>query len=320
MGAVGKIVTVGVCVIALTFLVFGGYLWYSNWKVEIMKIPPKAPTDLTAKPMSAIQIKLTWRDNSNNENGFLLYRDDKKIAELSENAKSYVDTGLRPATSYRYEIKAYNQAGESDIALCLVKTSNPPIVVWIDKVGVHENGEEGELFREFSLLGEPGEGEVQVGLVVSDGNNVVQVRLPTKGFYKLKKDQAVQVNLPLFETKEIGNYLRIYAIAYEDDGGFGEQLIYKALDIATGSYINMPTSILLKLAGVDFAKIYAEIFGAEDDWLGSYISECNISSNWGVGNYVDIQCKRDNGNIGLRLWFRVLCPVYNYSSEKNPSQ
>ena len=77
--------------------------------------------------------------------------------------------------------------------MCSVKTLNPPILVWLDKIGVHENGEEGELFREFSLLGEPGEGETQVGLVVSDGKNTVEKHFPDKGFYKLKKDETIQV-------------------------------------------------------------------------------------------------------------------------------
>jgi len=316
----GKAIKIGILLVALIFLALGGYLWYTNWKTEIMKIPPKAPSELIARPVSATQVKLNWKDNSNNEIGFSLYRDGKRVTELSENTKAYVDTKLKPATTYSYEIYAYNQAGESDIIVCSVKTLNPPILVWLDKIGVHENGEEGELFREFSLFGEPGEGEIQVGLVVSDGKNTVEKRFPGKGFYKLKKDETIQVGSLLFETGEVGDYLRLYAIAYEDDGGLGEQLIYRALDIATGSYIGMPTSILLTLSGVDFAKIYAEIFGAEDDWLGSYVSEWTYTDNWGVGKYVDIKCKKDDGDVGLRLWFRIICQEYDYSSENTPSQ
>ncbi len=285
-----------------------------------MKVPPEAPDDLNAEPLSAIRINLNWEDKSNNENGFILYRDSATIVYLPENATEYIDSGLKPATKYQYAIKAYNQAGESDVIVCSVKTFNPPILVWLDKIGVHENGEEGELFREFTLLGKPGEGEVQVGLVVSDGKTTIEQRLPDKGSYKLKRDQIVQVRFLLFETKEVGDYLRLFAIAYEDDGGLGEQMIYKILDIATGSYIGMPTSILLTLSGVDFAKIYSEIFGAEDDWLGTYVSDWTSSDNWGVGRYFDIECKKEDGDIGLRLWFRVECPVYDYSSDKATPQ
>lgn len=316
----GKVIKIGILLIAVAFLILGGCLLYSNWKTSIMRIPPKAPSDLIAKPISSTQVKLTWKDNSNNENGFLLYRDGKKVAELRENTKSYEDSGRRPATNYRYEIKAYNLAGESDIVQCSIKTLNPPIVVWIDKIGVHENGEEGELFREYDILGRPGKGEVRVGFVITDGKTSTEKTLPNKGTYELLRDEVVAVGLPMYQTSEVGDHLRLYATAYEEDGGFGEQLIYKALDMATGSYMDMPTSILFKLAGVDFSKIFADIFGAEDDWLGSYISEWTSVNNWGVGSYADIKCKRENGNIGLRLWFRVVCPVYDYSSEKTISQ
>jgi hypothetical protein len=301
-------------VFALLMLTLGGYLWYTHWKADIMKIPPKAPTNLVAEPLSATEVRLTWVDNSDSELGFKIVRNGQVIRYLSQDVEEYVDRELKPATNYDYQIKAYNQAGESDTMLYSVKTLNPPIIVWIDKIGVHENGEEGELFREFSLLGEPGEGEIQVGLIVSDSKNTIEKRLPEKGCYKLKRDQVIQVNSLLFESKEVGDYLRFFATAYEDDGGLGEQMIYKVLDIATGSYIGMPTSILLTLSGVDFAKLYGELFGAEDDWLGTYVSEWTSSDNWGVGKYDDVECKKDDGDVGLRLWFRIECPVYDYSS------
>lgn len=315
-----KPIQITICVIALAFLALGGWLWYYNWNIGIMRIPPKTPSNLTAKPLSAIQVKLTWQDNSNNELGFVLYRNGRKLAELERNVNEYVDSKLRPATSYGYEVKAYNHAGESDVVDCSVKTLNPPIVVRIDKIGVHENGEEGELFREYDLLGKPGKGEVKVGIVVTDNITVVQQSFPGNGTYELLRDEVVSVNSPLFETQEVGDRLRIVATAYEADGGFEEQLIYKALGIITGSYLDMPTSILFKLAGVDFAKIYADMFGAENDLLGTYVADWTSSDNWGVANYIDISCKRPNGNIGLRLWFTILCPVYDYASENATTQ
>lgn len=310
----GKGIRISLLLIALAFLALGGYLWYSNWKTSIMKIPPEAPSDLIAEPLSAAQVKLTWKDNSNNEQGFRLYRDGVIIADLPENTNEYEDTELKPATNYNYEIEAYNQSGKSDIILCSVKTLNPPIVVWIDKIGVHDNGEEGELFREF------GRGEIYIGVIVSDNITTIKNSLPNKGHYSLKRDEVIGVGVKVFDTKEVGEYLRLVVMGYEDDGGFGEQLIYKALDMATKSYMGGPVSILLTLSGVDFTEIYSEIFGAEDDWLGTYASEWTSSDNWGVNEYVDIECKKDDGNVGLRLWFRVECPVYDYSSEESAPQ
>lgn len=143
-----KEILVLILVVAIAFLSLGGYLLYSNWQISIMRIPPKAPSELVATPSSAIEVKLTWKDNSNNENGFLLCRDGEKIVELQKNTRTYVDSGRRPATTYRYEIKAYNLAGESDMVLSSVRTLNPPIQIWLEKIGVDECGEEGESFRE----------------------------------------------------------------------------------------------------------------------------------------------------------------------------
>lgn len=301
-------------VLALLLIGFAVSILYENWKADLMRKPPETPTNLIAKPISATQVELTWEDNSNNELGFRVYRDGVVIADLKENTEKYEDMKLRPSTNYRYEIEAYNQVAKSDIIMCLVKTLNPPITVWIDKIGVHENGEEGELLREL------GRGEVYAGVIVTDNKTAIKTNLPDKGHYSLNRDEVTLVGVKVFDTKEVGEYLRIAVVSYEDDGGFGEQVIFKALDMATKSYIGGPTSILLALAGVDFTKIFADIFGAEDDWLGTYVSEWTSTSNWGVGNYVDVRCKKADGDIGLRLWFRVECPVYDYASEKVASQ
>jgi len=301
-------------VLLAVVLAIVGYSWHQDQQIRLANIPPEAPTDLIGQPLSAIKMKLTWRDTSNNEDGFHLYRDGSLIAAIPKNTKEYVDGGLRPATSYRYEVEAYNQSGESGKVICFAKTLNPPIVVWIDKVGVHNNGEERELFREF------GPGEIYIGLVVTDGKITVKNRLPNKDFYHLKRDEVIGVAVKAFYTEEVGEYIRLVIIGYEDDGGFSEQLIYKALDIVTKSYIGGPISVLLTLSGVSFAKIYGEICGAEDDWLGTYTAEWTTNNKWGVGEYADVECKTENGDVGLRLWLRVECPVYDYSSEKTGSQ
>ena len=316
-----KIWAILLSIVAVAFLSLGGYLLHSNWKNNIMQIPPKAPSGLAAIPSSAIEVKLTWKDNSNNENGFLLYRDGEKIAELQQNTRLYLDNKLRPATTYHYEIIAYNFAGESESVTCSVSTLNPPIQIWLEKIGVHECGEEGESFRELwdILRQKPLTGEIQVGFVVTDGKKTTQIPLPSENYIELKQDDEIVITRLLFETEEVGNSLRLFATAYEQDGGFKEEVIYKVMDIATGSYMGTPTSILFTLAGVDFSEIYADIFGAEDDWLGSYVYEWKSNDNWGVGDHIDIQCNRDNGNIGLRLWFIIVCPVYDYSLEVTSS-
>jgi len=81
------------------------------------QIPPNAPSGLSASALSSSQILLTWQDNSDNEDGFKIERDDgtgfQEIATISANQTSYLDEGLSPSTTYAYQIKAYNSAGDS---------------------------------------------------------------------------------------------------------------------------------------------------------------------------------------------------------------
>ena len=80
--------------------------------------PPLAPSDLTATALSSNQINLVWQDNSNNEDGFHVWRYHSsvgwtQIAVVGANTASYSDTGLSASTTYQYAVRAYNSAGVS---------------------------------------------------------------------------------------------------------------------------------------------------------------------------------------------------------------
>ncbi|MCF7890706.1 fibronectin type III domain-containing protein [Candidatus Bipolaricaulota bacterium] len=83
----------------------------------------KMPGSLSSEILSPTEIRLTWVDNSDNENGFRVYRNGKRIADLSPNTTEYVDTGLRENTSYTYRVSSYNQAGESSFSTSLDVTT-----------------------------------------------------------------------------------------------------------------------------------------------------------------------------------------------------
>ena len=79
---------------------------------------PAAPSNLTATPVSSSRINLTWKDNSSNETGFYIQRTTNGFASYTEvslgaNVSNYSDTGLAPATTYSYRVRARNSTGYS---------------------------------------------------------------------------------------------------------------------------------------------------------------------------------------------------------------
>ncbi|MEW6584915.1 MAG: S8 family serine peptidase [Nitrospirota bacterium] len=79
-----------------------------------------ATFDLTAAPVSSLQIDLTWTDRATDETG---YRVEKSadgisfspIATLGANAGSYSDTGLTDGIRYHYRVRAFNDIGDSPV-------------------------------------------------------------------------------------------------------------------------------------------------------------------------------------------------------------
>ncbi len=86
---------------------------------------PATPTDLVGGPTSPSDIILNWQDNSEDENGFYLYRRLvglsvwTKIATLPENTIEFIDHDLVDSTAYSYYVSAYNTYGESPASAVL---------------------------------------------------------------------------------------------------------------------------------------------------------------------------------------------------------
>lgn len=91
--------------------------WYGYSHVTL----PNAPTNAVASAQPGLEIDITWTDNSNNEDGFTIYREDDPpstinfLVELSTpNQESYTDAnGLEDGVGYRYYIYSRNSAGLS---------------------------------------------------------------------------------------------------------------------------------------------------------------------------------------------------------------
>lgn len=80
---------------------------------------PVAPSGLLAAPLSATQVRLTWVDNSYNEDGFKIERKTgaggtwSQVGTAGADATSSQDSGLTESTTYYYRVRATNNAGDS---------------------------------------------------------------------------------------------------------------------------------------------------------------------------------------------------------------
>ena len=82
-------------------------------------VPPDAPGGLAAAADGIDRLAVSWTDNSNNEDGFVIERSLSSGAGYSvltttaQNAESFVDTSVARGTTYYYRVKATNQNGDS---------------------------------------------------------------------------------------------------------------------------------------------------------------------------------------------------------------
>ena len=70
------------------------------------------PSNLNAEAIGSSQIRLTWRDNSTNENGFGIQRRTggaswSLLVWLGRNQTTFIDAGLLPASTYSYRMFAF---------------------------------------------------------------------------------------------------------------------------------------------------------------------------------------------------------------------
>jgi len=79
---------------------------------------PEKPAELATEALSAVAAKLSWRDLSDDETGFVIERKEsggmfKYVASVTSNTTDFVDADLTANTAYQYRIKALNDFGES---------------------------------------------------------------------------------------------------------------------------------------------------------------------------------------------------------------
>ncbi len=92
------------------------WLWatLAGWNTDI---PPVDPSSLVSS-LSESGIDLTWTDNSDNEEFFVLERQRDvegfiELAELAADTTFYQDSSIEPYYTYTYRVKARNSSGDS---------------------------------------------------------------------------------------------------------------------------------------------------------------------------------------------------------------
>ncbi len=92
---------------------------------EPIAVKPTSPTNLLVVALSSTKLELTWKDNADNEEGFVIYQEGKLIATAHRNeTKKVISCGLKSATSYIFEVRAKNKAGVSEAIFAQGRTKD----------------------------------------------------------------------------------------------------------------------------------------------------------------------------------------------------
>ena len=120
----GIIEVVNIIIVISTFTFFSYVCAVAQPEEEKAKPEEIAvPTDLKITSADTGKVELEWQDNSNDESGFEVYRQDvtnegkrEVIAAVEANVTTYSDTDVVPWIKYAYWIKAYNAAAKSEFS------------------------------------------------------------------------------------------------------------------------------------------------------------------------------------------------------------
>jgi type 1 fimbria pilin len=92
---------------------------------------PTAPDNLSAVAVSSTEIRLSWDDNADNEEGFEIERRSENETDFSPldavgaDIVQYTDTGLSADTTYFYRVNAVNSRGSSGYSNIVSATTEP---------------------------------------------------------------------------------------------------------------------------------------------------------------------------------------------------
>ena len=179
-------------------------------------IAPIAPSNLAALPLSTRSIKLTWTDNSRNEERFRIERATsnagpfKAITNKIPNSTTAVDYNVLPNTTYYYQLKAYNSAGFSPNSNMVVVTTP----------------------RQKSMLQKDEKGESPISLTNHLWVNPNPAKENTNLFFTVEQSQFVRVNVYDLKGAIISKLFSAYV-----EKGKTYRVIWNVEQFPSGTYI-----------------------------------------------------------------------------------
>ncbi|MBN2433207.1 MAG: fibronectin type III domain-containing protein, partial [Acidobacteria bacterium] len=138
--------------------------------------PPPAPPDLTATALDDTRIHLEWTAVTDELGGsglaeYRIFRDDQLIATVTTNA--YTDLFLQPVTSYRYMVKARDNAGNDSSPSTEVTESTFALPLVSAQVASNDNW-----WTQFSIINiGPDDNPVHFNAYAADGTWLEEVRM-----------------------------------------------------------------------------------------------------------------------------------------------
>lgn len=262
----------------------------SQHRTELVQ-SPNPPSGLIGESVSQSIVTLQWLDNSNNEDGFNIYRDGNKIATVTNTV--YQDAELKPGQTYQYIVKAFNSAGESAGSSCSARTLNPPLNVTINHIGIKFDHDPSEFWQ--------GPGDIRLIALITDGKQTVQELLPPgESNFPLNDYQTVQLDQRVFHTPEAGDYLKIVLIAYDDDPeSLVSDLVQAALPVL-GPILGVPYASEISTIFAQYQeKTGKPLFENKDDYVGYFAGFWGSDQAWGIGQYQAV------GTEDFRVWLSI---------------
>jgi titin len=103
---------------------------YSDELVVSLK-KPEAPTELKATPISSSEVQLTWKDNSFNENEFVIeamqFYTFKEVGRVSANTITFTHKNISADKTLSFRVMAVNGFNQSDYSNVVVSTTKKSI-------------------------------------------------------------------------------------------------------------------------------------------------------------------------------------------------